>query len=259
MHLRGLSPLRLAATGGGALVVLLALVVAGWWFFIREDNARQKEAAPVTDKVREAAADPTATAARGAQPTATSAAGAAGPSSLNGKTYKIVAGQSQAWYLAPEKLASLPTSSVAKGIPSEVSGVFNLTSSGLDPAKPTVFVVGLTRLRSDESRRDDQVQRSLQTSRFPAATFTASALTGMPAEFTAQDTVMQLSGTLELHGVKRDVTWELRVKKDGDILSALATVRFKYADFGIDKPDIGGFVSVDSNVTIQIQLFAAPA
>lgn len=261
MHFRKLTPLRLATTAGGTLVVLLALLVAGWWFFIREDNSRQKEAAPVSDEVRKAVeADPTATIGVSAQATPTTASATSfGLSSVAGRSYKIVAGQSQAWYLAPEKLASLPTTSTAKGVTSEVSGEFHLTSSGLDPAKPTVFKVGLTKLRSDESRRDDQVRSSLQTSRFPTARFTASALAGMPEEFTAQDTVMQLTGTLELHGVKREVTWELRIKKDGEILSGLATVEFKYSDFAINKPDIGGFVSVDANVTIQIQLFAAPA
>ena len=67
---------------------------------------------------------------------------------------------------------------------------------------------------------------------------------------------MQLVGTLDLHGVQKEVTWELKVKKDGEILSGLGTVKFKYSDFGIRKPDIGGFVTVEEDVTLQVQLFA---
>ena len=237
-------------------VLLLVVIGAGWFFFIREDNEVQKEAAAITDAVR-AAAEATPAAAATTSPSSTALApSAAGGSSIAGTSYNIIAGQSLAWYLAPEKLASLPTSSVAKGTTSDVKGTFNLAVDGLDPASPTTFTVGLKSLKSNESRRDDRAQTALETSKYPSATFTAKTLTGMPKEFTATDSVMQLMGTLDLHGVKKDVVWELKVKKDGDILSGLGTVKFKYSDFGIRKPDIGGFVTVEEDVTLQIQLFA---
>ncbi len=243
-------------------VVLLVVIGAGWFFFIREDNEVQKEAAAITDAVR-AAANATQTAdlpvGAGATPGASTTAVApaiGGGSNIVGTSYSIITGQSLAWYLAPEKLASLPTSSVAKGTTSDVKGTVNFTSEGLDPANPTTFTVGLKSLKSNESRRDDRAQTALETSKFPSATFTAKTLTGMPKEFTSTDSVMQLMGTLDLHGVKKDVTWELKVKKDGDILSGLGTAKFKYSDFGIRKPDIGGFVTVEEDVTLQIQLFA---
>ena len=238
-------------------VVLLVVVGAGWYYFIREDNEVQKEAAAITDAVRAAAAASTApSVSAGAAATTAPAQAAAASSTIGGARYSIIEGQSLAWYLAPEKLASLPTSSVAKGTTSDVKGEFNLTAAGLDPAKPTTFTVGLKTLKSNESRRDDRAQTALETSKFPSATFTAKTLTGMPREFTATDSVMQLVGTLDLHGVQKEVTWELKVKKDGEILSGLGTVKFKYSDFGIRKPDIGGFVTVEEDVTLQVQLFA---
>ncbi len=247
----------------GLAVVLVVVLGAGWFFFIREDNEAQKEAAPITDAVRQAANATPTTAAPGTTPAGTgatvaptTAAATAGSSTIGGTNYTIIQGQSQAWYLAPEKLASLPTSSTAKGITNEVSGQFHLTADGLDSAKPTTFTVGLRSLKSDESRRDQRAQGALETSKFPSATFTARKLTGMPKELTASDSVRQLTGTLDLHGVKKDVTWELKVKKDGEIISGLGTTKFKYSDFGITKPDIAGFVSVDEEVTLQIQLFA---
>ena len=237
-------------------VVLLVVVGAGWYFFIRENNEVQKEAAAITDAVRAAAAASTAPSATAGASSTTAPARAAASSTIGGARYSIIEGQSLAWYLAPEKLASLPTSSVAKGTTSDVKGEFNLVAAGLDPAKPTTFTVGLKTLKSNESRRDDRAQTALETSKFPSATFTAKTLTGMPREFTATDSVMQLVGTLDLHGVQKEVTWELKVKKDGEILSGLGTVKFKYSDFGIRKPDIGGFVTVEEDVTLQVQLFA---
>lgn len=252
-----------------AAVIIVVALGAFWWFAIREDNKVQEEAAPVTDEVRRAAeATPTtapasspaagATTTGGASPTA--AAATAGESTFRGVAYRIIAGQSEAFYLAPEKLASLPTSSVARGATKDVTGEFHITADGqLDPARPTRFVVNLTTLRSDENRRDQRVQSALETSRFPQAVFEATSISGVPAEFGTTDAVMQLQGKMTLHGVTRDLTWELKVKRDGEILSILGTVTFKYSDFGIQKPEIAGFVTVEDEVTIQVQLFAARA
>lgn len=244
-------------------LAVLAVIVAGvgWYFFVREDNEAQKAAADVTDEVRQAAAGTTTPTA--ASPTAagqasnsTPAATEDGASTYAGKSYRVIEGQSEAWYLAPEKLASLPTSSTAKGTTREITGEFHLTADGLDLATPTAFTVGLASITSDESRRDNRMRGALETSKYPTTTFTASSISGLPAEFGAADTILQLTGTLDLHGVQKEVTWELKVKRDGDILSVLGTTGFKYSDFGITKPDIGGFVSVDENVTLQVQLFA---
>jgi polyisoprenoid-binding protein YceI len=247
-----------------AAPVLLAVVagVAAWWFFIREDNEAQKDAAAITDEVRQAAsqtATTTATAATTAEE-AEATAPASGASVFRGESYRLVEGQSQAWYLAPEKLANLPTSSVAKGTTSEVDGEFHIGEDGLDPAKVTTFTVGLASLQSDESRRDNRVHGALETAKYPTATFIATELRGLPAELSAtEDAVMELVGTLDLHGVQREVTWELKAKKDGDIISVLATTTLAYADFEIAKPEVGGFVTVEDEVTLQVQLFAAKA
>ena len=105
------------------------------------------------------------------------------------------------------------------------------------------------------------MHQALETQKFPTATFTATRLVGLPAEFTAQEVEMQLTGILDLHGVQKEVTWKVQVKKDAatNILSGLATTEFKYSDFGITKPDIAGFVTVEENVQLQVQLFVAPA
>jgi len=245
-------------------IVLLVVAGVGWYFLIREDNEVQKEAAPVSDAVKQAAAaSPTTAAAAattGVSASPTVAAPAAGAAStLTGKNYKLVDGQSLAWYLAPEKLSRLPTSSVAKGQTSDVKGEFHLTADGLNPAKPTKLTVGVARLKSEEARRDDRMRDALETTKFPTATFTATKLTGMPKDFTATDTVMHMTGILNVHGVAKEVTWELKVKRDGEILSGLATVKVKYTDFGMTKPAVAGFVTVEDELTLQIQLFATPS
>jgi polyisoprenoid-binding protein YceI len=230
-----------------SLVLLVAIVGAGgWWFFIREDHSLATNAPIIPDSVKSAA-----TPAAGGTTTGGNA-GAVGKAA-----YTIVADQSEAAYFAGEKLARLSLPSTAKGTTKEITGGFALTKDGLDTSATTSFTVGLTKLKSDESQRDSRVQGALQTSKFPTAVFTATKLTGFPAEFPAgQDVAMQLSGTLDLHGVKKDVTWDVKARKEGAGFSALATLKILYSDFGITKPDLAGFVSVNDDVTLQVQIVA---
>ncbi|GMV86364.1 MAG: hypothetical protein AMXMBFR80_22190 [Dehalococcoidia bacterium] len=251
---------------GGLAGRLLSLAVvaviaagAGWYFFIREENKPQDAAADITEEVRQAAGQPATTPASNQASPSAQATSADGASTYAGTSYRIIEGQSEAWYLADEKLARLPTGSTAKGTTNKISGTFHLTSDGLDPSKPTTFTVDLASITSDNSRRDERMRGALETSKYPTTTFTATSISGLPAAFGATDTVLQLTGTLDLHGVQKDVTWELKVKRDGDILSVLGTTAFTYADFGIKKPDIAGVVSVEEDVTLQVQLFIQEA
>ncbi|MEX2080189.1 MAG: YceI family protein, partial [Dehalococcoidia bacterium] len=173
------------------------------------------------------------------------------------EAFTIVSAQSSASYFADEKLASLPTGSTAEGR-TTIEGVFYLTPEGLAAAQATVFTVDLAGLESSESRRDTRVRGALQTSQFPVATFTASSLDGFPGEFPADGTeiTMHLTGILDLRGVQREVTWEVQARRDGDIISAIATINFLYADFNIPVPNIAGFVSVEDDVTLQANIIA---
>jgi len=226
-----------------ALVVVLLAAGAGWWFFIREDNKLATTAPGIPAELKS-----TGTAPAPGTPGSTAAGG----------HYSIVSAQSEAAYFAGEKLARVSLPSTAKGATKSIQGDFYLTPTGLDTTKESKFTVDLTTLKSDEANRDRQVnQRGLETSKFPSATFVATRLDGYPAEFpSGQEVAMKLTGMMDLHGVKKELTWDVKMRKEGDAISALATVNFKYADFNIAQISIGGFVSVDDNVTLQMQVVA---
>lgn len=231
---------RLVFMAVAAAVLIVVAGGAAWWFFIREDASLATTAPAIPEELKSAASPPAATATDGA------------------KVYRIVSDRSEAAYFVDEKLVKLPLPSTAKGTTKAIQGEFYLTSEGLDPSRPSKFTVDLTTLRSDESQRDGQVQRAgLQTSRYPTATFTATKLTGFPAEFPAGAEVpMQLTGMMDLHGVQKEITWDVKAKKEADVFSALATVTFKFADFNIPQLNIAGIVSVQDHVTLQVQIIA---
>ena len=224
-----------------ALVLLIA-GGAGWYFFIREDNKLATAAPAIPASIKG-----DATAAVGSNPA----------SSTGANVFKIIPAQSEAAYFAGETLARVGLPSTAKGVTKDIEGQFALTADGLDTAKTTKFTVKLTSLKSDQAQRDSRAQGALETSKFATATFTATKLTGLPKEFPAATEVpLQLTGTLDLHGVQKEVTWEVKAKKEGAGFSALATVKFKYADFSINRPNLAGFVAVDEDVTLQVQIIA---
>jgi hypothetical protein len=65
-----------------------------------------------------------------------------------------------------------------------------------------------------------------------------------------------MTGTLDIHGVQQEVTWEVQARREANVITALATLEFAFADFEITPPNIAGFVSVSDEGTLQVQLVA---
>ena len=253
-----------------ALVVVVAAVAGGgWWFFIRDD-AKLATSAPAIPA--DLAETPTAIAATGSTPGAVGTAGAAaqtaqaagvptidaGAAAGSGQSYTILPDRSEAAYFADEQLASLPLPSTAKGT-TTITGTFHLNADGtaLDTTQPSTFEVDLSGLSSDKSMRDRRVQTTLDTATYPTATFTATSATGFdPSVAAGQEQTLVLVGTLDLHGVQKQITWDVKARKQGGVITALATVTFPFEDFNLSPPNIGGFVSVEDHITLQVQIVA---
>jgi polyisoprenoid-binding protein YceI len=244
--------LRRALGGGMVLIVLAAVaVVAGWWFFIREDNELATNAPEIpSDLVSGTSTSDRETPSDGATPAA----------SAGGNAFTIISERSEAAYFADEKLASLPLPSKAKGSTKDITGTFYLTEDGLDldTSRESTFTVDLRTITSDRDMRDRRVQNDgLQTSQFPTATFTATSVSGYDASIPeGEEQTLQLTGMMDLHGVQKGITWDVKARRDGNVITALATVSFLYADFNIPVLNIAGFVSVEDDVTLQVQIVA---
>jgi polyisoprenoid-binding protein YceI len=230
---------RLLVGGALAVIALVAIAAASWWFFIREDNELATNAPEIPSDLA------------GSTP---------GGEAEGVQAFTIISERSEAAYFADEKLASLPLPSKAKGSTKDIVGTFYLTEDGLDldPSRQSMFTVDLTTIKSDKDMRDRRVQSDgLQTSQFPTATFTVARVTGYSPSIPAGgEQTLQLTGTLDLHGVQKEVTWEVKARRDGDVITALATLSFPYADFNIPVLNIAGFVSVEDDVTLQVQVVA---
>lgn len=240
-------------------LTLIALAIAGvalWWFVIRSDAAPLHDPLPIPTSLLNTSATATPTPAvtePGATADPTTAAG-------EGQTWAIVAGRSEADYYVGETLASIGVPSTANGKTSDITGTFYLTTDGtaLDTSQTSQFVVGVTTLQSDEDRRDNRVQQALETGSFPTATFTATSISNLDTSAIADGATVtfNLNGTFELRGVTKDVTWTVEATRKQDVISAIADLDFLFADYDINPPDIGGFVSVEDGGVLQAVIIA---
>lgn len=156
-------------------------------------------------------------------------------------TWKPTA-ESKVGYRAGEVL--FRQKAVAVGQTNAVSG--SLTIAGTS-VTDVVLTADLTKLKSDESRRDAQVQgRILQTANFPTATLKLLkpiAFGTAPAEGV---TVSQKgSVALTLHGVTKTVAVDVRARLKGGNIEISGSVPLIWADWGISDPSFAGQITVE--------------
>jgi polyisoprenoid-binding protein YceI len=229
-----------------AVIAIVAAGVAVWWFAIRSDASALDDPLPIPSSLLNTASP---TAASSTEPT----------SATTGQAWTIVDGQSEADYYVGETLASLGVPSTANGKTQDITGTFYLTADGtaLDTSQTSSFTVDLTTLASDKERRDTRVQQALETGTYPTATFVAESVDGVPSAIEDGRTYeFTMTGTLTLHGVIRTVTWNVEATREQNVISAIATLDFSFADYDITPPNIGGFVSVEDHGTLQAVIIA---
>ena len=194
-----------------------------------------------------------------ANSTQTTTAAATGSSGALEGTWKVADG-SVAGYRVREKLAALPATSDAVGRTTTVTGAITVKTTGGQVVADEVNVeVDVSTLASDESRRDNRIRSSgLETNLFPKATFVSTAPITLPAGTEAgQPVKAEVTGNLTLHGVTKLVTIPLDVQLTGGQGQVVGSLKFPFSDFGMTPPSVGGFVTVESDATLEFKLLLA--
>ncbi len=164
---------------------------------------------------------------------------------------------SQAGYRVREKLASFSAPSDAVGRTSAVTGTLTLTqaASGSTVTAAT-FTVDVTKLTSDQSRRDQRIHsQGLESDRYPTATFTLTSPIAVPADAAGGQIIkVSATGDLTIHGVTKSVTIPIDARLNGSKIELVGAITFPFSQFAMTPPSIGGFVSVENNATMEFQL-----
>jgi polyisoprenoid-binding protein YceI len=141
----------------------------------------------------------------------------------------------------------------AVGRTPQVTGRLNLAGSSITAVDVTA---DLTRLKSDDDRRDGQLRRqALQTDQFPTATFkltTPISVGAIPADGQTIDATAR--GELTLHGVTKTVDVPIQARLSGDVVTVSGSIDIQFADYSIDRPTSFLVLSIEEQGTMELQL-----
>jgi polyisoprenoid-binding protein YceI len=166
----------------------------------------------------------------------------------------------EAGYRVREKLANLPAQSDAVGRTSAITGQVTISEeSGAYRANNANFTVDVSKLKSDESRRDNRIRTNgLETDKYPRATFAVAGPTDIPKDAVdGQVTTLQAEGDMTMHGVTKKVSIPLQVQRNGNQIRIVGNYDFAWDDFGMTPPNVAGFVSVTGNPKLEFDVTMA--
>jgi polyisoprenoid-binding protein YceI len=157
-------------------------------------------------------------------------------------------------YRVDEELGGGIGANTAAGRTSDVTGSVTIADGQVTEAS---FEVDMTTLKSDESRRDNQLKgRGLETDTFKTAGFELTEPVALPEDaVTGDQLTFSAPGQLTLHGVTKDVTIELTADLREDAIGIVGDAPIVLADYQIEPPSGGFVVSVAGEGELEFQLF----
>ena len=140
----------------------------------------------------------------------------------------------------------------AVGRTAEVSGSIELSGTALVAA---TVEVQMGTLATDNSFRDGQIYRALNTSEFPLATFTLVEPVELPAGMADGEAFSGSAvGDLTVKGTTNRVTFDLQAQLVGDRIVAVGSSDVVFSDFGVTAPSAPIVVSVEDHGIMEFQL-----
>ncbi len=140
----------------------------------------------------------------------------------------------------------------AVGRTADVSGSIELSGNVLVAA---AVEVTMGTLRTDNSSRDSQARRALNTNEFPTATFTLVEPVELPGGIAEGEAFSgSAHGDLTIKGVTNRATFDLQAQLVDDIIVAVGSSDVTFSDFGVTAPTAPIVVSVEDNGIMEFQL-----
>jgi polyisoprenoid-binding protein YceI len=238
-----------------ALVVAVLLIgggTAAYVLFLRGDEVAPL-ALPSSAPPSSAVASAAATGSTGTGASLPASSGAAIDAATIPGTWSIAA-DSVVGYRVRERLASLSADSDAVGRTSSITGTVTIAGSGSTmTVSKADFSVDMTTLASDKSMRDNRLRsQGIETDTFKTSTFSLTQPVALPAGATTGSAVdVTLHGDLTLHGVTKTVDIPAKAQVNGNLIQVQGSLSFPFSDYNIVAPNIGGFVTVQDNGTLE--------
>ena len=162
-------------------------------------------------------------------------------------------------YTVREQLArqSLPRNAI--GETTAVFGWVTFNPDGTVKSDDSTITVDMSTLASDESQRDSYVRdNTLETDDFSNAVFVAKETRNLPWPLPTQGGVtFRLIGDMTVHGVTRELTWEVTAQFDGATVTATATTSFSFNEFDMERPNVLFLIGVENEIKLELDMVAS--
>ena len=160
-------------------------------------------------------------------------------------------------YKVREQLAGINFPSDAVGTTQGVTGTIVINPDGSIDAAKSKLTVDLRTLKSDQQMRDGYIQgRTLETEKFPLLEFMPKRTVGLPAPLPSgrgAQSGFELIGDMTLHGVTKEVTWQVVAVFGNDQVGGRATTTLLFPTFNLTKPTLARLMSVEDKIELEIE------
>jgi polyisoprenoid-binding protein YceI len=236
-----------------AVLVVVAVVGGGAYWFLRDDAPPEVSLSAATDAVTGTTAAASGAGSTGSAPS-TGSDGIAGTWVVDAESgefgYESATG-SFAGFRIQEELARIGTTT-AVGRTGDIEGSVQIDGTTVSAVD---VEIDMTTITTNESQRDGAVQRALETSQHPTATFTLTQPIDLGDGAAAgQAVAVDAVGDLSVHGVTRSVTFPLEAQLVGDQIVVVGALDVTFSDYDVEVPSAQIVVSVEDHGTLELQL-----
>lgn len=191
--------------------------------------------------------------------TAATATAAPSTSAVSGGVWTVTSA-SKATVRVREQLVGVNAPSDAVLTATGAAGSFALKADGSFSSDSKISF-DLNTLASDEPNRDGFVKRTtLAVQQFPSATFVPTKTSGLTLPLAASgDLKFTLTGQMTIHGVTKEITFDVTAVRNGGQLTATATAApaLTFEAFGMSPPSVPfRVVSVTDEIRLAVSLVA---
>lgn len=237
-----------------AAVAVLALLGGGLYWFLRDDAPDEVDLDTAAEGVTSTTGSDDPATAGPDGPTPGTAAGLDGTWTVDTSTgefdYESATG-TFVGFRVQEELASIGAAE-AVGRTNAVTG--SMTIAGTEVTDAT-FTVDMTRITTNESRRDRRVQEALNTGQNPTATFTLTAPIDLGTDAAdGSEVTATAKGDLTINGVTRAVEFPLQAKLVDGTVVVVGSLDVTFSDYGVTAPSAPIVLSVDDHGVLELQL-----
>lgn len=138
----------------------------------------------------------------------------------------------------------------------------DITIDFAQPAKSKLseITIDVSRLTSDEGRRDNFIRRNgLQSSSYPQVTFVTTSIEGLPDQIKAGDQFdVTIIGDMTVKETTKPVTWKATIKVEDGKVSGSASTEILMSDFGVGPLQVP-LLRTEDKMLLFLDFVATPA